>query len=79
MIDFKANRIALAGIGLAVLVITLGVVWLAAGRASTAPPVVSAPALSPEQEAMRQMQGESRLGANQGAAARDVGEGPRRR
>lgn len=79
MIDFKDRPYALVLIGLTLLVITVGIVWLAAGRAKTAPPVVNTPVLSPDQEAMRQAQGESKLGANQGAAARDLGEGPRRR
>jgi hypothetical protein len=77
-VDFKDKPYALVVIGLVLVVLTVGIVWLAAGRAPSMPPVVSTPALTPEQEAMRQAQGESKLGANQGAASRDQGEGPRR-
>jgi len=75
--DFKDKPYALAVIGITLALLTCGIVWVAAGRAKAPPPTVSAPALSPEQEAMRQAQGEAKLGANQGAASRDVGESRR--
>jgi len=72
--DFKDKPYALAVIGVVLAVLVLGTVWLVAGRGKAPPPAANAPALSPEQEAMRQAQGESKLGRNQGAAARDVGD-----
>jgi hypothetical protein len=71
---FKDKPYALAVIGLVLAVLTLGTAWLVAGRGKTLPPAVNGPALTPEQEALRQSQGESTLGSNQGAASQDVGD-----
>lgn len=72
--EFKDKPYALVVIGLVLAVLVLGTVWFMAGRGKSLPPTVNAPALSPEQEAMRQAQGESKVGRNQGAAARDTGD-----
>jgi len=72
--EFKDKPYALVVIGVVLAVLTCGILWFAAGRGKTPPPAVAGPTLTPEQEAMRQAQGESRLGKDQGGANRDVGD-----
>jgi hypothetical protein len=72
--SFKDKPYAVVVIGLVAVVITLGTLWIVAGRGKTPPPATATPTLSPEQEALSQAQGESRLGKDQGGASRDVGD-----
>jgi hypothetical protein len=70
----KDKPYALLVIGVVLAVVVLGGVWIYAGRGKTIPQAESGPTLTPEQETMRQTQGESHLGKDQNPASRDVGD-----
>lgn len=63
----KDKPYALLVIGVVLTVVVLGSVWIYAGRGRTIPQEESGPTLTPDQEIMRQSQGEVSPGEGPGA------------